>query len=120
MQVHTHSDNSIDCTEALKHHVESVVADALARFGGQITRVEAHLSAANAQKSADGECRCGLEARLAGHQPVAVNEHAATLHQAIQGAADKLKNALEHTLGKLAAGSRERPVIAQPTEDADE
>lgn len=42
-----------------------------------------------------------LEARLEGRQPVAVTDHAATLEQAVQGAANKLVRLLDSTLGRL-------------------
>jgi ribosome-associated translation inhibitor RaiA len=42
-----------------------------------------------------------MEARLAGRQPIAVTEEAATLDLAVDGAADKLARLIEHTLGKL-------------------
>jgi hypothetical protein len=42
-----------------------------------------------------------MEARLEGHPPVAVTHHAATLVQAIDGAAERLLHRLEHTFGRL-------------------
>jgi hypothetical protein len=42
-----------------------------------------------------------MEARLEGHQPVAVTDEADSLHEAIAGAAEKLKSALDSTLGRL-------------------
>jgi hypothetical protein len=71
------------------------------RFADQITRVEVHLSDENSQKGGDEDKRCLLEARLAGLQPMAVSHQAATLPQAIDGAATKLAKALESTLGRL-------------------
>ncbi|MGB9129671.1 MAG: hypothetical protein WCB97_08480 [Thiobacillus sp.] len=43
-----------------------------------------------------GNRECG-----AGRQPIAVTDHANTLHQAIDGAAQKMKRSLDSTLGKL-------------------
>lgn len=101
MQINIQSDTSVEKSDALNRHVQSVVEAALKRFSGQVTRVEVHLSDQNAHKSEDGESRCMLEARLAGLEPIAVTEHAATLHQAIGGAAEKLKRATDSALGKL-------------------
>jgi hypothetical protein len=42
-----------------------------------------------------------LEARLAGLQPIAVSHQAATLEQAIVGAAEKLEHSLDSVLGRL-------------------
>jgi len=44
-----------------------------------------------------------MEARLEGHQPIAVTQEAETIEQAIGGAADKLKSLIEHTLGWLSS-----------------
>jgi hypothetical protein len=42
-----------------------------------------------------------MEARIAGHQPIAVSHESGTFTQAISGAAGKLKSSLDHTLGRL-------------------
>jgi hypothetical protein len=42
-----------------------------------------------------------MEARLEGHQPIAVTDDSETIDQAIDGAAEKLKHLLDHTLGRL-------------------
>lgn len=101
MQININTDKTIERHQGLDDHVESVVQAAVARFGEHITRVEVHLSDDNSQKSVDGGNRCLLEARITGYQPIAVSEHAATLHQAISGAADKLKRAVDSALGRL-------------------
>ena len=101
MQININTDKTIERHQGLDEHVESVVSAAVARFGEQITRVEVHLSDENSQKSADGGSRCMLEARVTNYQPIAVSEHAPTLHQAISGAANKLKRAVDSALGRL-------------------
>ena len=60
-----------------------------------------HLADENAGKNGQKDHRCMLEARLQGRQPVAVTEYAATLEQAVQGAAQKLAHLLDSTLGRL-------------------
>jgi len=45
--------------------------------------------------------RCLLEARLAGRQPVAVTDAAATVEQAVDGAVRKMRRSLDSTLGRL-------------------
>jgi ribosome-associated translation inhibitor RaiA len=52
-----------------------------------------------------------MEARVAGLKQVAVSDHADNLHQAIQGAVDKLEKALDTALGKLQARQRHTPDI---------
>jgi hypothetical protein len=41
-----------------------------------------------------------MEARIAKRQPVAVTHHGASLNEALDGAAGKLKRSLEHQLYK--------------------
>ena len=101
MQININTDKTIERHQGLDDHVESVVNAAVARFGEQITRVEVHLSDDNSQKLADGGNRCLLEARVTGYQPIAVSDHSVDLHQAISGASDKLKRAIDSALGRL-------------------
>ena len=112
MQIQVNTDHHIPGHEELVTQVEETVIKALHRFGPQITRVEVHLSDNNGHKSDDGETRCMMEARVTGYQPVAVSAHAATLHQAISAAADKLKRAIDSTLGRLHDKRHPAPVIA--------
>jgi ribosomal subunit interface protein len=103
MQVQIHTDHHIEGTEAMGKWVSSAVTDALSRFSGQISRVEVHLSDENGGKKTSPENKqCTLEARLDGHQAVAVENHAANLDQALDGAADKLVRLIENTLGRTA------------------
>lgn len=114
MQINVNTDKTIGRTQGLDEHVQTVVGAAVQRFGEQITRIEVHLSDENSEKSADGGSRCTLEARVTGYQPVAVSNHAATLHQAINGAADKLKRAIDSALGRLHDKNlHEKPQIAE-------
>ncbi len=102
MQVQVETDNHIDNREELVRYVSAVVVDRLDRFGEHITRVQVHLhDDTSPSKKTDDDFRCLMEARLSGLKPVAVNQHAGNLHQAINGAADKLERALDSQLGKL-------------------
>src|SRR5450830_921463 len=88
MQININTDKTIERHSGLDEHVETVVKSAIARFGEQISRIEVHLSDDLSQKSADGNNRCMLEARVTNYQPIG-------------GAADKLKRALDSALGRL-------------------
>jgi len=101
MQININTDKTIQRSQGLDEHVETAVKAAVERFGEHITRVEVHLSDENSQKSVDGGNRCMLEARVTGYQPIAVTNHSNNLHQAISGAADKLKRAIDSALGRL-------------------
>lgn len=104
MQVQVHTDNHIEGTESLNNWASNTVKSALARFSGQITRVEVHLSDESANKKASIENKqCVLEARLQGHQPLAVKEQAPSLGQALDGAAEKLLRLIDSTLGRSAS-----------------
>ena len=101
MQIQINTDSNIDGNEALAAHVKSVVTSALSRFSDQITRIEVHLSDQNADKSGQEDKRCMMEARLEGRAPTAVTHSAATVDQAVHGAAEKLKRSIESTLERL-------------------
>jgi len=120
MQVKINTDKHIECHAPLTTHIENVVKDAMDHFSGQISRVEVHLSDENAHKSSDSELRCMMEARIQGYQPVAVTEHAATMHRAIQGAADKLKRAVESSIGRLGDNKKGRPAVPVAADDLNE
>jgi len=101
MQININTDKTIERHQGLDDHVNTVVSAAVQRFADHITRVEVHLSNENSQKAADGGNRCMLEARVTGYQPIAVSDHSAHLHQAITGASEKLKRAVDSALGRL-------------------
>jgi ribosome-associated translation inhibitor RaiA len=101
MQIQINTDHNIEGHEALAAHVRGVVESALIRISDHITRVEVHLSDESSHKSSLNDKRCVMEARLEGRQPVAVTHQAATLNQAVDGAADKLTRLIESTLGRL-------------------
>ena len=102
MQIQINTDRNIEGREALAAQVSGVVENALSRISDHITRVEVHLSDENSDKKGGNDnMRCVMEARLEGRQPVAVTHQAATLDQAIDGAADKLTRLIESTLGRL-------------------
>lgn len=101
MQIQINTDANIQGDEELAAYVKDVVEDSLSRFSDRITRVEAHLSDENADKGGDDDKQCTLEARLEGRKPTAVTHRAATVNEAVDGAADKLGRLLESTLGRV-------------------
>ncbi len=107
MHIEISTDKNIGGSDALTNHIKGFVKNALFHFGDQITRVEVHLSDANAGPTGQDDKHCMIEARLEGRQPTAVKHAAATLDQAAKGAADKLKSSLESTLGRLRDDARE-------------
>jgi len=107
VKIQINTDRNVEGDELWAQEVESTVEAALGRFGEKITRVEVHVSDLNSHKFGAADKRCMLEARLAGLQPIAVSDEAATLEQAIQGAAGKLVRTLDSTLERL--GKRRSP-----------
>lgn len=101
MKIQLNTDAHIHGTEALAAQVRATVEQALAHFGEHVSRVEVHLSDENGGKSGPHDKRCMLEARLEGRPPVAVTDHAATLAQAVDGAAQKLAHLLDSRFGRL-------------------
>jgi ribosome-associated translation inhibitor RaiA len=102
MQVQINTDHHIEGHEALAAWATGEIKSALSRHGGQITRVEVHLSDENGHKSGTNDKRCTMEARLEGRQPLAVTQHAQTQYQSITGALDKLNHLIDSTLGRAA------------------
>lgn len=101
MQIQFNIDNSIEGHERTENYFAPILQDALKRYEDKITRLEVHLADENGEKSTPDDKRCLLEARVANLKPIAVTNHADTVEKAIKGATDKLKNALEHSFGKL-------------------
>jgi hypothetical protein len=102
MHIQVNTDKNISGHEALAQSVEETLNRVLARFAGQITRLEVHLSDENStSKSGVIDKRCLLEARLAGREPTSVSDMALTIEEAVKGAADKMVSLLESELGKL-------------------
>jgi len=101
MKIQINTDNHIPGREALAHQAEATVESALGHLAEHITRVEVHLSDENGDKAGKNDKRCLMEARIEGHQPISVTHEAETIDEAIDGAADRLRRSLDHTLARL-------------------
>ena len=123
MKIQINTDHNISGREAMARHAESVVEGTLGHLADHITRIEVHFSDQNGKKGGDRDNRCLMEARLKNHQPVAVSHEAGSVSQAINGAADKLKSSLDHTLGRLSNREGREPMnerISNATFDTSE
>lgn len=114
MQIQINTDHNIEGHEALAAHVKGVVENALDPISDHITRVEVHLADESSHKSGQNDKRCVMEARLQGRQPIAVTHHAATVHQAVDGAADKLTRLVESTIERLRDQRNRTTVPSEP------
>jgi ribosome-associated translation inhibitor RaiA len=101
MQVQVNANHTVQTDESLERWARSELLEGLSRFRNEITSVEVHLSDQNSERLSADHKRCLIEARLVNAAPLAVNHSAARLDEAFRGAAEKLKRALEHTLGRL-------------------
>jgi len=79
--------------------VKAAIEAGLSRYNERLTRVEAHLSDVNGPKGGI-DCRCALEARAAGRQPLAVSNVGSTPDAAVKGAVEKMGRLLETTFGR--------------------
>ena len=101
MQIRVHANHTISTSGSLEPWAQASISPALGRFAEDITAVEVHLSDINAGRVSADHKRCNIEARVRGREPVAVQHKAERLDEALQGACDKLRRALERELGKL-------------------
>jgi ribosome-associated translation inhibitor RaiA len=101
MKIQINTGHNVIVNEKMIRKAEAVVESTLGHLADHITRIEVHLSDENNEKGVSRDKQCLMEARLKGHQPIAVTNEAQTIDLAISGAADKLKSSLDHTLGRL-------------------
>jgi hypothetical protein len=101
MHIEINTDNTIEGNDALAAHAKGVIEHALIHFTDRISRVEAHMGEASHGEFGRSGKHCTLEARIEGRNPVTVLNDAATVHDAVTGAATKLKHVLETTFGRL-------------------
>ena len=110
MQVLLNTDRAASDFNTLSTHVTAVVDEALVHHRDHISRVEVHLIDENGEKTSPGDKRCMMEARIDGHQPIAVTHHADTVDSAVHGAARSLAKAIDTMNGRIARarGAKER------------
>ena len=101
MKIQVNTDHNIHGHEATMESVKASVESTLGHLAEHITRVEVHITDENAMKGGRADKRCVMEARMEGHQPIAATEEAASLNDAVEGAVQKLKRLLDHTIGRL-------------------
>lgn len=99
MFVQIRTDNHIKSDAAANARLEQQVRRKLKKFDERLRRVEVHISDMNGGKGG-GDKRVSIEARPAGHEPIAVHAEAARIENAVLLAADKAARALDHSLGK--------------------
>ena len=113
MQIQIRTDNHIHVHENRATELEAIVKHALRHCSQHITRVELHLSDINGPKAGQLDKSCMMEARLEGHQPMAVTDQAETVGESVTGAAEKLARKVKSTLERA---SDRRPPAPAPEE----
>ncbi len=116
MKIQLNTDSHIVGSQALTDEVERKITSTLKRFSDRITRVEVHLSDLNSTKTGTEDKRCVVEARVAGLSPISASHQAPTLALAIDGAREKIANALDTAFGKREAVRHDQVV---PSDDSD-
>ena len=102
MQIQFNTDSNIEGNNELAQHVITTVGDTLDRFSKEITEVAVHITDENSDKKFGlDDIRCMLETNIAGLKPIAVRHQAATVEQAVAGAAKKMKHSLETIVGRI-------------------
>ena len=101
MLVQVNTDRHIVGHPQLTEEVKETIQNALARFAPQVTRVEVHLTDENGEKTVGDDKRCVLEARLSGLNPSAVTHDAPSIHEAVDGALERLMSLLDTQIGRL-------------------
>lgn len=100
MKIEIRSDNNVDGGESVVAYVQDVVEKTLSHFAERITHVEIHLGDDSGRKVGANDKHCTIEAHPSGLAPIVVRDEAMTIHQAVRGAARKIKAALESAIGR--------------------
>jgi len=117
MQIQLNTSNGIENKESLDRWADDELRQQLHRYADDLVRIEIHLSDENGQRASAADKRCVMEARLAGHGPLAATHDAESIDIAFRGALDKLKRQIEHKLGR-AGDHRDRTSIRTAADDS--
>jgi ribosome-associated translation inhibitor RaiA len=98
--IQINTDATLTSHAARRERINGLVLNAVERFSERISRVEVHLSVEHSNHPAEQNVRCLMEARVQGHSPVAVTHRSSSVDDAVEGAGEKLRHALEHTFGR--------------------
>ncbi len=120
MNIQVNTDHNIDGSEELNTYISNRLKEDFVRFNNAITRIEVHIKDENANKSGDNDKRCLLEARIANRQPLVVSHEAETVHQAFDGASDKLMRSLISMVGRLTNHDSPKDLIGEDQTSQDE
>jgi ribosomal subunit interface protein len=103
MIIQLNADKNLTIHAEYESQINEKITKELARFTDHISRLEVHLSDENGSKSGQNDKKCVLEARVEGRQPLVASTADQTYDLAINGALEKLKNALTTFDSKIKA-----------------
>ncbi len=95
----------MESTPAIEQRITDKVDHALRHTGEHVTRVEVHVRDDNRGKGGPNDKRVTMEARIAGRQPLVVEDTGSDLYRVIDSSAEKLRRAVKNELERLAAKS---------------
>jgi len=90
----------VESSAAIEQRVEDEVNKALKHIASHVTRVEVHLHD-DTQGKLNQDLRVVMEGRLRGVPPIAVEQSADDLYEAIHQSAGKLARALKHKIERV-------------------
>lgn len=117
MEILINTDSSIQGREEFADRLSGDIAKMLARAADHITRIEVHLSVEGGKHGHDDK-RCLMEARLEGHQPIAVTEHSQSIDKAVHGACEKMRRLIDTTMGRIDAKQKSTSHFIDDVTDA--
>lgn len=100
MDVQVHASGLVEADGVQAGEVERAVRTGLGHVVDRLTQVTVRLGDESGSRRGGGDVRCVVEASPAGHQPVAVTEHAQSVTAAVAGAVTKLRHLLDHEFGR--------------------
>jgi ribosome-associated translation inhibitor RaiA len=103
MTIQFNTDKALKGEKRQEEYFSTQIANGLERFESHISRIEVHLKDENGKKDGFNDISCLMEARIEGKQPIAVSNQADSVELAINGAIDKMTNAMNSIVGKMQA-----------------
>lgn len=99
MEIEINHAEGVQRSQALEQHVRERLGRLERRYADRVTRIRVFLKDVNADKGGVDKV-CTMEARPAGHDPIAVEAQDDDLYRAVRAAEGKLEKALEHRLAR--------------------
>lgn len=115
MQIQIHSDD-FDLTDGLREHIVRRLAYSLNHGRDVISRVFVRLSDVNGPRGGVDKC-CGIEVRMIGSSPIAIDDTQADLYVAIDRAAERTGRTLDRRIARRPNSAARRGGRFEPTMD---